>query len=253
LNRLLKLRQTLFEPRHNPLLYFVAAYFLAISVNLASGEPWLPWAKAALEFGTPLVILLILLWPAALRRLWPWGREVEPETTVYEARRCRGLVVLASVGLGIATAAKAVDFHADLGDTLQTVWMFCSDSSAAHADKLRLELAARHPALEIVIERMTDAAFLDVESVAERIESQVYGSLKAKAWLDPDIILDFTGGSKTTTAGAILAGLPQSRRMEFVPAERKDPDGRATDPTAAGNPREIRIDYRMKRVQRRER
>jgi hypothetical protein len=250
LNKLLKLRQTLFEPRHNPLLYFAAAYFFAVSVNLASNEPWLPWAKWLLEIGTPLVMVAILLWPAAVRRLWPWGREVEPETTVHEARRCRGLVVLASPGPGIATAAKAVDFHSRLGDHLQTVWIFCSDSSGANADKLHHELVAAHPALEIVMERMSDAAFQDIESVEERMESEVYASLEARGWTESDVILDFTGGTKTTTAGAILAGLPQARRMEFVPAERRDAEGRVIDPLAAGNPREIRIDYRMKRVHR---
>jgi hypothetical protein len=250
LNKLLKLRRTLFDPNRNPLMYFVAAYFLAVSVNLFSSEPWLPWVKWGLEVGTPLVILVILLSPAAVRRLWPWGREVEPETTVYEARHCRGLVVLASPGPGIATAAKAVDFHSRLGDHLQTVWIFCSDSSGANADKLHRELADAHPALEIVMQRMTDAAFQDIESIEERIESEVYASLEARGWSDSDVILDFTGGTKTTTAGAILAGLPQARRMEFVPADRRDAEGRVIDPLAAGNPREIRIDYRMKRVRR---
>lgn len=124
---------------------------------------------------------------------------------------------------------------------------------ALSTGKLHKELEAGRPALEAHLERMSDTAFQDVESVQERLESVVYGSLKERGWLDSHVILDFTGGTRTTTAGAILAGLPQSRRMELVPAERKDPDGRATDPSAAGNPREIRIDYRMKRVRRSER
>jgi hypothetical protein len=244
--RLERLQRTLWEPRQNPLIYFLAAFFFALSVNLISSEPWLPWVKRIVEWAPPLGILVLLLSPA-VRRFWPWGA-IDPATKVREARPCKGLVVFASQGPGIATAAKAVAYHLSLGDPLQALWIVCSHSSADNADRLRRDLALNHPDLETEVVTMTDDDFQDVEAVQQRLETEVYGSLHGRGWWEGDVVLDFTGGAKNTTAGAILAGLPANRRLEFVPAEKKNEEGRATGPEAAGNPREIRIDYRMKRL-----
>jgi hypothetical protein len=243
LSKLLRLRQGLWDARQSPVIYFVVLFFLGMSINLVSAEPWLPAVRRVMEWVPPLAVLLLLLTPAA-RRFWPWGT-VEPNASVFEAGSCRGLVVFASPGPGIATARKAISYHTTAGKALEKVWIFCSDFSVANAETLAANVAEEWPDIEAGLVKMSDAGFQDVETVQEKIESIVYGCLREKGWLESDVVIDFTGGAKTTTAGAILAGLPAARRMEFVPAEKKNEAGYGLD---AGNPREVQIDYRMRRI-----
>jgi hypothetical protein len=244
--KLSRMRKSLWEPAQYPLIYFVSLFLLGLSINLVSSEPLLPAVRGVLEWVPPLMVLIVLLLPAA-RRFFPWGR-VEPDTRMFQARRCKGLIAFAVPGLGIATARKAIQYHAAFGDALEIVWLFCSDFSLANAELLAAEVSAARPAIEVALVRMSDAGFQDVETVQETIESTVYGALHELGWLESDVVIDFTGGTKTTTAGAILSGLPTSRRMEFVPAEKKNEVGYGTD---AGDPREVRIDYRMRRIRNR--
>ena len=63
-----------------------------------------------------------------------------------------------------------------------------------------------------------------------------------------EVIIDVTGGSKATSVGATFAGLPRGRRLELIPGKAFDERRRATE---AGDPFEIRMDYKLKPLRRR--
>ena len=57
---------------------------------------------------------------------------------------------------------------------------------------------------------------------------------------EDEIIIDFTGGQKPTTAGAILAGIKPGRRMQFISSDYKD--GKPIN----SKPVEIDVSYQVK-------
>lgn len=233
--------------RQGSLTIFLASYLLAVSSSaLAAGlEPGsLGWWSVILS---PLGIGLVWIFGPWLGRLWPW-RSIEPVPRIFRPEPCRGLVVFVSPGKGSATAAHAIDYH---GTELAYIWLVHSDRSRADAEHLSEE-AARRPNLATEgIRRLylPDRRFDDPELVRNLLEREVFGRLPED--LEPgDVLIDFTGGLKGTSAGALLTGLPPERRLQYTPAALTDTRGRGTRP---GDPVEIGIDYKLKRARRRAR
>lgn len=233
--------------RQGSLTIFLTSYVLALSSSaLAAGlEPGsLSWWSVIL---TPLVIGPVWIFSPWLARLWPWSR-VEPVPRIFRPGACRGLVVFVSPGRGSATAAHAIDFH---GTELAYIWLVHSDRSRADAEHLSEE-AARRPNLSTERIRrlyLPDRRFDDPEQIRSLLEREVFSRLPEN--LEPwDVLIDFTGGLKGTSAGALLTGLPPERRLQYTPAAVTDARGRGTRP---GDPVEIGIDYKLKRARRRAR
>lgn len=90
------------------------------------------------------------------------------------------------------------------------------------------------------------AEFSNPEKVREAIE-EIYAQLPEDVE-EKDIIIDITGGMKTTTAGAFLAALPPGRHLEVVSPAQVDKDGRGLTPETTI---QITIDYSIKKVRRR--
>lgn len=242
-------RTSLWDPRAKPWFYFLVFFLLGISVNLVSAmvtPSSVPWWLLVVA---PPLLVLFLIWSPQFRAfVQRMNGEAIPSIFVG-AKACKGLVVFASMGGGIATARAAVVYHRT---QLERVWLICSTQSKQNAESLKAGLEnaadelARIPKGVITLVEVSDAVFSDPESIRTCIESNVYDRLP-DGMEEDDVMIDFTGGLKTTSAGAFLAGLPFGRRLEVIDPKNVDLNGKGMDP---GDTREIRISYRLKRVDR---
>jgi hypothetical protein len=89
---------------------------------------------------------------------------------------------------------------------------------------------------------LSNREFDNPERVRKTIDQEVFENLPTGMEAS-DVLIDITGGFKTTTAGAFLAGLPEGRRLQIVRPLTTDERGRGLKP---GDPDEIAIDYRVK-------
>ncbi len=237
-------REALLNPRRIPLLFLLGTYVTGIGVNDASS--WLaerikiPVGVLALVV---FVLLAVVLQSDWFYRLW---RPASPPAAIVPAGSCKGLVLFASLGPGIATVEAAIRWHAA---GLEKVWLFHSAGSAEAARSLVTHLKALPELARIgfILHPLDDFGFDNPEEVRVAIEETVYRALP-EGMVPEDVVIDITGGMKTTTSGAFLAGLPEGRRLQVNRPAKKDEAGRGLLP---GSPYEIRIDYRVRRVRRR--
>jgi hypothetical protein len=243
-----RLRRGLWNPDASPFLFFLAAYLVGMSVNLASNAVSKhPFAFWVFLLGGPSLIVLAIVAPVLAKR---WlGERVEPSVSFEPARPRKWLVVLASPPPGIETAEKAIRHHLP---ALEKVWLLCSrgvdkeSEPAALGLKASLERAGLLRPEQVTVLPLSIAHFQDPEKVREAVEG-IYDRLPED--LDEaDVIVDVTGGTKLATAGALLAGLPPGRFLEYVPAVKFDERGRGEEP---GPPIEIAIDYVIRKAPRR--
>ncbi len=234
--------RSFWDPGSNPIIYFGAAVFLSLALNLLSAQlsrlyPWLSLSGAiVIVFSMTFIILSPLV-----RALWP-SRSREPVSSIRRpGRKFRGVVVLVSVGRGLETQRKALSYH---GQFMTHAWLIHSEASRGNAETLKSEF----PVAEMVT--MTDRDFEDPETVKRTIEDFVYSSLATWGLNESEVVIDITGGPKGATAGAFLAGLSEQRNLEIVPAIAKDESGYGI---AADDPSEISIAYKVKPAGRSER
>jgi len=228
--------------RQGSFTIFGLTYLLAVSANLTAATfeafsgRW--WASLVL----PVVVGVAFIASPWLGKVWP-KRTIEPSARISRANSCRGLVVFVSPGRGSETAVRAVEYH---GPALERVWLVHSDASRGTAEGILEELSQRPHLRREVFElvHLADAQFDNPGAVQDLIERVVFRDLP-EGISERDLLIDLTGGMKGTSAGAFLAGLPRGRRLEYVPAARKDARGRGTRPA---EPIEIGIDYKLKRV-----
>ncbi|HEY2090402.1 MAG TPA: hypothetical protein VGJ81_00805 [Thermoanaerobaculia bacterium] len=241
------IRQSFWDARKYPLIYFAVGYSLAVSSNLAVAV--VQQSKVAVWLfgvGAPLVVVLVILTPLFGRLVSRLRLEIAPEL-LQKARHYRGVVVLISVGPGVATAEAAARYHASISPDLY-VWMLASDQSRNLALDLERKLFTENVVKRghVFLIDLSDDDFENPERVRAAIEDRVYGELP-EGIEEHDVVIDVTGGKKTTTAGAFLAALPAGRRMEVNNPRVVGPDGRGVEP---GVPMEIVVDYRLKKIAR---
>ncbi|HXO20896.1 MAG TPA: hypothetical protein VOA87_13350 [Thermoanaerobaculia bacterium] len=237
-----RLRRGLWEPGASPVTFFVGAFLFAISANLVSSRLQEHSTLASgFVFGIVGLILVVLV-----SRRW-LADDIRPTVDYGAPRKHKWLVALASPGGGIATAEKAIRYHLPV---LQKVYLVCSRgkepplSEPAAKDlikKLEQEGLLAQGQIELI--PLSATAFDDPEAVRSAIEA-LY-DLLPEGIAEHEVVIDITGGKKTTTAGAFLAGLPRGRHLEYVPATRVSSEGRGEEP---GDPIEIVIDYKLKKL-----
>lgn len=231
-------RQSMWEARKNPLLFFAATWLFSMGVNVLSGVPMPQATRWAIGLAVPALIAGIIVFTPFVERVFGRGKGTAV-ATVRPAAKYKGLVVLASQGKGIASAEAAARYHGS-----SRVWCLHSDSSMNDAHSLRETLmsssALSGGAFQLV--HLTDDDFENPERVRQAIERNVFGSMPP-GFSESDIVIDITGGLKTTTAGAFLAGLPAGRRLEVVKAAIRDSNGYAQ---LADKPYEIDISYELR-------
>ncbi len=233
-----KLWSNLWDPLRNPWLFVVVLYLTAISTNL--------WS-ALIDDRSPWWWFFVALWPPILGLVaWRFVR-FRAQSAARRAEPARGLVVLVSGGPGSRTAAAAARHHLP---RLEHLWLVHSEASKKPCQDLQAELIAAGSlaAGQLHALPLTDDAFQDLEAVRQLIEAEVFGALPGDLQ-ERDVVIDFTGGTKETSAGAVLAGLPPGRRLQRTPMLQKDPT-RLTG-LEPGEPIEIDINYRLRPVRRR--
>jgi len=231
--------RSLWDAEHNPLAFFFLALLVGASVNVLSG--WFAtkcptgsaWVSVAILVGA----FIALLFPVFRHSLLP-QRVMEPISSLkVPARKRRGLIAFVSVGGGWATADAAIRYHRS---SLVRAWLLHSPTSKLNADNLGATFGDL-----VRLVPMSEEEFGDPEAVKQAIE-QIYSKLPDTGLEQGDVVIDITGGTKTTTAGAFLAGLPADRNLEVIRAATKDPnDGRGL---SAGEPIEIDINYTLKPI-----
>ncbi|MEO8381526.1 MAG: hypothetical protein ABI779_17835 [Acidobacteriota bacterium] len=211
------------------------------SVNVISGwfatkcPRWAFWLSIFVVAGA----FIALLFPIIRQSLLP-QRALEPVSSLkIPATKHRGLIAFVSVGAGSATAEAAIRYHRE---SLVRAWLLHSPLSKRNAETLAETFG---PLVRLV--PMTEEEFGDPEAVKGAIE-RIYSELSDFNLAASDVVIDITGGTKTTTAGAFLAGLPADRNLQVIRAATKDTDGRALQ---AGEPIEIDISYALKPLRRR--
>jgi len=241
-----KLR-SLWSAEGDPLIFFVTAFLVGISINLASNriedflkQEKIPQLSTAIALGVVGIVLFAILverWKARTQVVY---------THLQPAQKAKWLIALASTGKGIATAEAAIRYH---HSALEKIWLICSTggeiSSEAEAENLKQKFEQERILQpdQIQIVRLKNSQFEDPEAVKSEIE-KIYEALPYDL-SEKDVIIDITGGRKATTAGAFLAGLPEGRRIEIINPLEVDETGHGTKP---GDPVEIVVDYSLKRV-----
>ncbi|HEY6323095.1 MAG TPA: hypothetical protein VJA16_16225 [Thermoanaerobaculia bacterium] len=235
-----RLRRTLLDPAS--LVSVAAGYAVALSANLLAGllQPHISIALV-IVLDAPAAVVLMLSVPRLLDRASDIG--AAPSATFAPARKHRWLIALASPLDGIGSAEAAIRHHLP---KLERVFLICSrgdpPNSSSTATRLRDRLVSEgvltHPEhVQLIVLSPTD--FEDLEVVRARIEG-IYAERPADIAVG-DIVIDITGGRKTTTAGALLAGLPRGRHLEYVSAKELTAAGYAL---RANEPFEIFVDLK---------
>jgi hypothetical protein len=235
--------ESFWEPRRGPLVFFAVAYVFGISVNVASNQIAGRFWTIAFLYVVPALVALFILSPWVIGVVARFWRVAEVDRAVLKsAGRYAGVVAFASAGEGRATVYRAIDYHRP-----RHAWIFCSERSEAEARQLGAELIRDGiiAAEGLHHRKLSDQEFANPEAVRAAIEAEVYAKLDEHDLSEEEIVIDFTGGKKETTAGALLAGLPPGRHLEVVRPEVVDRNQRGT---VAGEVMEIDLRYRLRPV-----
>ena len=254
----------LFESRL-PAIVFVGAILLGVVSNglYEILRDRLGGAFITATAGLLLIVAIILLVePMARVRDWFLSRlrtSTEIRANVQRRKALIALVSLEHAG-GRQAVDEAVAYHrADESGrpSLHHCWLIAGPgvgdpvqkmlSSREKAERLRDELEAagiKTRVLRIDSESEGD----DPMTTMARVEEAFFEA--AAAGLGPEeVIADYTGGTKTMTAGMILACARPDRKLEFMKPRRYRPDGTA-DRGAGSEPREVNVAFTLLPVER---
>jgi hypothetical protein len=259
------------SPEKHPFV-FIFVFTLAISVagngisillleNLCNWlEKITPFTK--LSYQIILIIFLvvaIIFGSINLEPIWQRfnGRSV-PKTNFKPLgdKTYKGLIVLMSTNEN-PPAKEAICHHWNNGrGNLKHCWIIGIGEESRIATKKLIEdldRSSKIPTAYLYYDKVYGDKFSlnihpdlenDPNHVRKLIE-YIYDEARLSYFIEEsDIIIDFTGGKKTTTAGAILAGAKPGRNMEYI-SGKYDPSTRTTlDPKLM----EIDISYQVKPV-----
>jgi hypothetical protein len=165
---------------------------------------------------------------------------------------CRGLVAIMSMS-DDSPAEVAIRHHWNNGTApcLEHCWLITTPSSLDYARKLQQKLVdegiaervafyygeysiadINDPQQDLTLNVDDDAA-QDPDTILHLVNS-IYAHADRLGLDEPDLIVDFTGGTKPLGVGAFLACTSPGRRLEYI-ASRENPQLL-----------EIKIDYRLK-------
>lgn len=204
-----------------------------------------------------IVIIVLVVEPLARVRAWIRTRLRTSAEIRGDVRRRKGLIALVSPehAGGRQAVDEALAYHCmDEGKNQVLRWCCliagpgAGDpaqrmvSSREKAERLQKELEGKGITARVIWidseEKGGDP--LTTMALVERAFSEA-----AHAGLGPeDVIADYTGGTKTMTAGMILACARPDRKLEFMKPRAYKPDGTA-DRAAGSEPREVDIAFTL--------
>lgn len=202
---------------------------------------------------TTLLGVLILLLTIVLFNVPRWLRLTfsPPRQTSISVEeqvpRQRALIALVSLG-SYVPAQNALEYHSWAGvpgteSTLTHCWLLAGpgageQSSQSNAE--RLAEACNAKGITTDIWSLEDAD--NAEEVYRAVKT-IYQITQNKYKLSTEeIIADYTGGTKSMTAGMVLAALEQTGRMQYMKPNKYETDGRA-DRAAGSSPRMVQVNF----------
>lgn len=263
-NRLSRLLGRFLDPSI-PFLFLIGAILLELV-----GSAFYDWLKrhlggpllvAALAVGAFLFILLAYLFYYLIKRILPWKHpKIEVKVSGRKVNPRRGLIALVSQGkLSQIPATAAIEYHyqgdKDHPEKLEHCWLVASkkpdqepqqerkpsqepiQSSFRNAQELKARYEAELPTVKVEIVEEAD----NPEEVF-RVVQDIYERAVELGLDEQEIVADFTGGTKSMTAGMVLACTSLNRDLEFMKPRRYLPDGRA-DPEAGADPKFVDISF----------
>lgn len=214
-----------------------------------------PWQAAVWTLGAGLLLLIVALSFINLPRFVAAIKEalfypdLSNTTVVVEEQvpRRKGLIVLVSLG-DYTAAASALDYHAwNLVPGSQPVLTHCwlitgpgegDKSSQANAERIKRELEAKGVTAELWPLAEAD----DVQEAFQVVKTILQVAATRYRLSKDEIIVDYTGGTKSMTGGMILAALAEGIDLQYMKPNLYLPDGRA-DRAAGSRPRFVTIDF----------
>ena len=152
---------------------------------------------------------------------------VQPVTREYA-----GLITFMSVR-GNSPAERAIRFHWDQGknQNYQYCWLICTDKSIYEAERMVAQLAQEGCLMKTNIlfgdyviknENAPDVSLLVPEQFADdpnyiqTLIQSIYFDAQEKGISESKIIADYTGGTKSMTAGMVIACASPNRHLEYI-------------------------------------
>lgn len=233
--------------------------FGAVAVGLL-GEGASKWVDAwqtgesiqtavyTLLLGFVILLLTLVLFnvPGWLRAIFSPPRETSI-TVVEQVPHHRGLIALVSFGHYVS-AENALEHHSWAGvpgskPTLSHCWLLAGpgegeQSSRSNADRLADAYHAKGITAEVW-------PLVDADNIEEvfRAVKIIYEVAQNKYQLSlDDIIVDYTGGTKSMTAGMVLAALEKGGRLQYMKPNQYNPDGSAIR-AAGSSPRMVQVNF----------
>lgn len=198
--------------------------------------------------GISILLLTIMLFnvPRWLRLILASPRQTSIKVEAHVPHQ-RGLIAMVSLGKYVP-ARNALEYHSWAGvpgskPTLVHCWLLAGPgegeySSQSNADRLAEEYKAK--GIEVEVWPLADADNIEEAYYAVKI---VYEVAQNKCKLSKEeIIADYTGGTKSMTAGMVLATLEQGGRLQYMKPNKYEADGRA-DRAAGSSPRMVQVDF----------
>jgi CRISPR-associated protein (Cas_Cas02710) len=186
------------------------------------------------------VIFLGLIFSARVRKAIRENRRflrVEFPTHVSPAK---ALIVFVSKAPGSSSALEAALHHATEGH-LKDFWMIASEDSADEAKRIGDLLKSRHPQVQV----HPPACISDINSIPEaKMEVENLRGKCRKKYDSSEIVCDFTGLTKSMSAGMILACAPRDARLQYMHPNKYLPNGYA-DVAAGSHAVEVKIAYQI--------
>ncbi len=269
------------DPGKHPFVFiFFVTIVTAVLGNGVSGlildslcgwlDQWTPLTKWGWQIIVVMVLVLVLTLSIAnlsaiIQRLLgkriPYVSKVQPMGVEVS---CRGLIVFMSVYKpGQATSAESAILHhwQKKPRTISHCWIICggTDIQAGATKMLTERLVEQEKVIEFIydvrkypnpedrkhsLSLLLTAKNIDDPNYIRQLIEAIYIEAEEKVGLtENEILLDYTGGNKSMTAGAVLAGADPDRRLEYMHTDfdaQGNPDWSKTEMMA------IDISYRVK-------
>lgn len=202
-----------------------------LSMVIAASVDGTGWASGAWVTAAGFLMLVLVLLTFDLPKILKGVLRRNPPNVTHRPNilpRC-GLIALVSTGQNLTAAEEAANYHLSAtGDTLKYCWLLAGPgngetSSWQNAQRIQADL--QNKGVTTAVWQLKDA-----DDVAEvfQIASQIYQEAQLRYNLNSeDLIADFTGGTKSMTAGLALACAAQNWDMQFMKPMKTDENGRA--------------------------
>ena len=240
-----------------PLLFLTTTYLVGITINSLTDtiKDLSGFSSESISL-TGLIILIVIMAildpiPKYLNYLFK-GRGSLISSMGGLSERHKGLIVLCSVGENIS-AEQAIRYHYRginneyKEPVLKHCWMLTGGNASLDASQKLIAKLKSEGLPEDLFETVEmSGEDADNPSKVYKIIEDIFENLH-EGFSERDIIADYTGGTKSMTAGLILACTSPERKLQILKPRKYKEDGTA-DRTAGSDPKLIDIRFKLKEV-----